>query len=114
MDPLRSYFEAANKKHHLLISVSRHLYATGDGRIKHQKKPFEITLKNVDKAPRDLLVHYLLVDSTTGAFYGEVCTTKVPLIDPVAFLRRAWSHRDKRKFHGMPDLLIVPKAVLAV
>lgn len=65
-----------NQVHHLSVSVSKHIYITGARVLKFQKKPFELALTNVGSAERAHIVHYLVRDHFSGAFYGEICSSK--------------------------------------
>lgn len=100
----------ANEVHQLVVSVSRHLWIGADERIHVQKKPFEISLSKLATAPKRHLVHYLVRDHFSGAFYGEIAVA--PTLPEVReFLVRAWSRKDRLAFCGVPDHLTIPKTV---
>ena len=82
--------EYPNQVHQLSVSVSKHIYVTGAGKLKFQKKKFELDLASVRAADRVHVLHYLIRDHFSGAFYAEICasTSFVPVQD---FLNRAWS-----------------------
>lgn len=100
----------ANQVHQLSVSVSKHIYVTSSGNLKFQKKPFELDLLRVREAERTHVLHYLVRDHLSGAFYGEICSSKdtLPVED---FLRRAWSVKPDYLFCGVPDHITIPKTV---
>lgn len=100
-----------NQVHQLSVSVSKHIYVTGAGKLKFQKKKFELDLASVRAADRVHVLHYLIRDHFSGAFYAEICasTSIVPVQD---FLNRAWSLKLGYLFCGVPDLVFIPKTVL--
>ena len=99
----------ANETHQLLVSISRHLYITGDGVLKYQDKRMEVDLGNYRSSRREHLVYYILNDLFSGNFIFGVATTKkmLPLLD---FLHYAWK-KDKAEAHfwGLPQKLSVPR-----
>ena len=100
----------SNERHQLIVCVSKHLYATKDGRIRYQQKPFDVSLMKVEKAEKVHLVHYLIRDDFSGVFYAEI-HSGTPLIPVEEFLFRAWSQKENYLFCGMPDFISVPKTV---
>ncbi len=99
-----------NQLHQLVVSVSKHITVTKDGRLRFQKKPIEVNLVNVARSDREHVAHYMIRDHFSGAFYGEVChaATLIPIRD---FLIRAWSSKPHYYFCGVPDYISVPKTV---
>ncbi len=100
----------SNERHQLIVCVSKHLYATKNGLIRYQRKPFDVSLMKVEKAEKVHLVHYLIRDDFSGVFYAEI-HSGTPLIPIEEFLFRAWSHKENYLFCGMPDFISVPKTV---
>ena len=100
----------SNERHQLIVCVSKHLYATKNGLIRYQQKPFDVSLMNVEKAEKVHLVHYLIRDDFSGVFYAEI-HSGTPLIPVEEFLSRAWSQKENYLFCGMPDFISVPKTV---
>jgi hypothetical protein len=93
-----------------MVSVSKHLYAIKNGNIRFQKKKFDFSLATMNRSEKEHVVHYLVRDHFSGAFYGEACSSS--LLMPVEeFLIRAWSKKDEYIFCGMPDYLSIPKTV---
>lgn len=99
-----------NQVHQLVVSVSKHLYLTKGGRIKHQKKALDVNLQNVGRSDKEHVVHYLIRDHFSGVFYGEVCSS-LKLMPVEEFLNRAWSQKGEYLFCGMPGHLSIPKTV---
>ena len=99
-----------NQLHQLVVSVSKHITTTKDGRLRFQKKPMEVNLANISRSVREHVVHYMIRDHFSGAFYGEVChaAALIPIRD---FLVRAWSEKPHYYFCGVPDYISVPKTV---
>lgn len=100
----------SNQVHQLLVSVSRHFHAAGDGSIKYQKKPFEVNIKNYHKSKKNHLVYYILRDHFSGNFVFEITTTN-SLISIADFLYYAWHKDTEDHFWGMPDSILVPKLI---
>ena len=67
-------------------------------------------LDGIEDVEREHLVHYVLADHTSAAFYAEVGTSKT-LVNPADFLTRAWSQKPDFFFQGIPENLVVPTAV---
>jgi hypothetical protein len=64
----------------------------------------------VHRSEKELVVHYLVRDHFSGAFYAEACSSL--LLMPVEnFLLRAWSKKDEYIFCGMPEYLSIPNTV---
>jgi hypothetical protein len=100
----------SNEVHQLIVSPSKHYYVTGRGAFKYQKKPFELTLENIDQAEKVHVLHYLLRDHFSGLFYWEMCSSKA-LIPIYEFLFRAWSGKKHHPLYGIPDSMTIPKNV---
>lgn len=100
----------SNEVHQLVVSVSRHLWVGKDGAIRYQQKPFEISLAKLPASSKRHVIHYLVRDHFSGAFYGEFAVSP-DLHDVRKFLTRAWSRKDHLSFCGVPDFLTVPKTV---
>lgn len=98
-----------NYIHQLFITPSKHLYVLKDKPMKWQSKALEVKLDGVEDAEREHLIHYVLADHTSAAFYAEVGTSKT-LVSPTEFLMRAWSQKPDFFFHGIPENVIVPAA----
>lgn len=101
----------SNQVHQLIISVSKHLWVSKDNRLLHQKKPFDVDLRTLNKAVKEHVVHYLLTDHFSGALYGETCTVS-SMIHPGEFLHRAWSQKEDYVFCGLPEMLTVPQSAI--
>jgi hypothetical protein len=99
-----------NEVHQLLITASRHLYVTRDGRVRFQKKVIEGTWKKTKNESRQQVIHYIVRDHYSRAMYAEL-HTRSEQVAPDEFLWRAWSQKDDYPFCGMPDFLILPKSV---
>ena len=99
-----------NYIHQLFITPSKHLYVLKDKRLKWQSKALEVKLDGIEDVEREHLVHYVLADHTSAAFYAEVGTSKT-LVNPADFLTRAWSQKPDFFFQGIPENLVVPTAV---
>lgn len=102
--------EYPNSAHQLFVTPSKHLFVLKDGRLKEQDKAIEVKLEKVASAEREHLVHYIVADHTSAAFYAEVRSSK-QLQSPVEFLRRAWQRKDDYFFHGLPAVISVPAAI---
>lgn len=100
----------SNHVHLLLVSVSKHLYILKDRTLKYQKKKMEFSLKNLQKAERELVIHYLIFDHLSGLLYGEIHSSK-RMIPVEEFLFRAWSKKANFEFCGLPTILSVPKTI---
>lgn len=103
----------SNELHQLLVSISRHLWITGDGRVLYQKKAFDLSLEKLGQSPKNHLVHYLIRDHYSGHFYAEAGASR-NLPSAEAFVFRAWSVKEKHSFQGMPETLSVPSTVARV
>lgn len=102
-----------NHVHQLVVSVSRHLYVTSNGKFKYQKKAFEAKLDRPDSYTKKHIVHYLIRDHFSGLFYVEITDTK-NIFSVFEFLYRAWSRKDHHPLCGIPYALTVPKNVKAL
>jgi hypothetical protein len=100
-----------NYIHQLFITPSKHLYALKDRRLKWQDKAMEVRLDKIEEAGKEHVVHYIVADHTSAAFYAELRTNKT-LMTPMEFLTRAWKEKTDFFFHGVPEHVIVPTAVL--
>lgn len=100
----------SNKVHQLIVTPSKHYFVTSSGIFKHQKKPFEVKLENINKAKKIHIIHYLIKDHFSGLFYWEICSSIAPI--PIyEFLFRAWSKKEKHPLYGMPDYMSIPKNI---
>jgi hypothetical protein len=107
---LRYQSDHSNQVHQLMVSVSKHFYLLKNGNVRFQEKKFDFNLANVKKSEKELVVHYLIRDHFSGAFYAEACPSS--LLMPVEdFLIRAWSKKDEYIFCGIPDSLSIPNTV---
>ena len=97
-----------NQVHLMSVVASKHLYLLADGRIKYQDKPIETKLEKVSESPKNVLVHMVIADHTSGTIYGETFSSR-DMLDPVGFLRRAWNRKEHTFFCGVPEFLSVPK-----
>ena len=79
-------------------------------RLKWQDKAMEVQLVKMEDADKEHVVHYIVADHTSAAFYAELRTSKA-LITPTEFLTRAWAKKSDFLFHGLPEQLIVPAVV---
>jgi len=102
----------ANRVHQLVVSPSKHYYFTKDGRLKEQGKPIEVTLERIAQSGRLHLVHYIIRDHFSGLFYWEVASSG-HLLPIEQFLYRAWTRKSDVALCGVPELLTIPKTVLA-
>lgn len=107
---LRYKSDYPNQVHQLMVSVSKHIYVTKSGRLKHQKKSLDVNLQNVSRSDKEHVVHYLIRDHFSGTFYGEVCSS-LKLMPIEEFLNRAWSKKEEYIFCGLPEYLSIPKTV---
>lgn len=99
-----------NYAHLLFVTPSKHLMVLKDGRLKDQAKAVDVHLEKIASATREHLVHYIVADHTSSAFYAEVHSSR-NLQSPVAFLKRAWQRKEAHFFYGVPEVLSVPAAV---
>ena len=99
-----------NYAHQLFVTPSKHLMVLKDGRLRYQSKPVEVSLGAVSTTPREHLVHYIVADHTSSAFYAETRSGR-SLQSAVEFLKRAWQKKEGFFFHGIPEVLSVPAAV---
>jgi hypothetical protein len=99
-----------NYIHQLFITPSKHLYVLKDRRLKWQSKAMEVKLEGIEQADKEHVVHYIIADHTSAAFYAEVRTSR-SLIEPSEFLIRAWRKKNDFFFHGIPEHVIVPNAI---
>ncbi len=100
----------SNEVHQLLITPSRHLYVLKDGRVKFQKRMIEGGLQESDKNSKDQIIHYILRDHFSLAMYAEI-HTRAERVSIEQFLWNAWSKKNEYPFCGLPDFLILPKAI---
>lgn len=99
-----------NYIHQLFVTPSKHLYVLKDRRLKWQDKAMEVQLDKVEEADKEHVVHYIVADHTSSAFYAELRASKT-LITPIEFLTRAWAKKPDFFFHGVPEQLIVPTGI---
>jgi hypothetical protein len=104
--------EYPNQVHLLAVSVSKHWWIAKDGTLKYQKKPFEVTLRNLPNSGKAHCVVFGLRDHCSGILYCDLASSEN--LPPLAeFLYRAWAPKSNLSFRGMPELLGVPKTVQA-
>ena len=99
-----------NYAHLLFVTPSKHLMVLKDGRLKDQAKAVDVHLEKIASATREHLVHYIVADHTSSAFYAETRSGR-SLQSAVEFLKRAWQKKEGFFFHGIPEVLSVPAAV---
>lgn len=100
-----------NHVHQLSISVSKHYYAGRDGRLKYQKKAFEVSLNDTEAMSKEHLLIYALRDHCTGLFYVELAFATSSLLSASAFLGRAWRPKSEIVFQGIPEVMTIPNTV---
>ena len=109
---MKSYkTDRPNEAHQLMVAPSKHYYLGRDGLLKHQDKPFAITLADVPQATRQHMVTYALRDHCSTLLYAEVCFAPV-LVPLQAFLARAWGSKPHTPFRGVPELLVTSRKVM--
>ena len=86
------------------------LHVRQDDTLEWQEKSFEASLESLSKSKRNHVIHYLLRDHFTGAFYGEVACS-ADIMDAKDFLHRAWSQKKQRPFCGVPNAITIPNTV---
>lgn len=99
-----------NHVHQLMVSVSKHYYISKDGLLKYQRKPFEVTLATLGDQVRAHLVILSLRDHYSGIFFAQIAAGPA-LPDVYSFLRVAWSRKPDHLFHGLPELITIPRSV---
>ncbi len=102
--------EYANQLHQLLVTPSRHITITKDGRLSFQKKALDVNLARLAKSTKQHVVHYIIRDHYSGVFYAELISGS-KLIPVQEFLLRAWSEKEKYPFCGAPEYISIPKSV---
>ncbi|HEX5733373.1 MAG TPA: hypothetical protein VF131_11120 [Blastocatellia bacterium] len=100
----------SNEIHKLLVSVSPHYYILNNGQLKYQKKKIETGLDDIGQSPKNHVVHYLLIDEYSGAFYAEVYPSR-NMIPVEQFLYRAWAKKADHFFCGLPEINLIPKTI---
>jgi len=100
----------SNQLHQLMISVSKHLRLLRNGQVRFQKKKLEYSLHDVGTSEKQHVVHYILRDHFSGAFYGEACSSG-NLMPARDFLMRACSQKEEYLFCGLPQYISVPRTV---
>jgi hypothetical protein len=100
----------SNYAHQLFITPSKHLYVLKDRRVKWQDKAMEVNLEKIEAADKEHVVHYIVADHASAAFYAELSTSKA-LMSPIEFLTRAWRKKPDFFFHGLPEYVLVPTIV---
>lgn len=108
---LRYYTEYSNQVHQLNISLSKHFYCLKDGQVKYQEKPFDINWINFAKTGKTHLVHYIIRDHYSNAFYGEIHQVE-NMISIEDFLFNAWREKNDYQFRGVPKTLLAPRSVI--
>lgn len=102
--------EYPNHVHLMHVVPSKHLFLLADGRLKYQEKQIVNKLEKVGESAKEVLVHMVIADHTSGAMYGESYSCREG-VDPIGFLRRAWSKKEHTFFGGMPEVLCLSRAV---
>ncbi len=100
----------SNQVHQLIVSVSKHLYLIKSGQVRYQNKKFDLTLKTLGQSGKEHIIHYLLRDHFSGAFYAEFHSS-AHLIAAKDFLLRAWSIKNDYVFCGLPEAVTIPRTV---
>ncbi|MBF0185839.1 MAG: hypothetical protein HQM06_15830 [Magnetococcales bacterium] len=109
---IRSYTtEYPNQVHQVVVSVSRHFFIKKDGGLAYQKKPIETSPTKVGMLTRRHVVHYLVRDHFSGAFYAEIHPID-DMSDIAEFLYRAWSRKEVHPFCGIPDFITIAASVI--
>lgn len=99
-----------NHAHQLIVSVSKHFYATKDNVLKYQAKPFETTLATLNDSKKTHLIVMSVRDHWSGMFYAEIALSpNLPSL--TSFLYRAWSPKQDYPFCGIPALISLPKTI---
>ncbi|MGO9246564.1 MAG: hypothetical protein ACLPT4_07450 [Verrucomicrobiia bacterium] len=101
----------ANQVHQLIVSISKHFYILKSGDLVHQWKPMEVKLPKAAQSSREHIVHYLIRDHFSGAFYAEMCSARA-MVPVEEFLYRAWSKKENYFFCGLPFGAIIPNGIL--
>lgn len=96
----------SNQVHQVVISASKHFFIKKDGGLSWQKKPFEVTLAKAPTQLRRHIVHYLIRDHFSGAFYAEVHPAD-QMVSIADFLYRAWAPKDKHALCGVPEFVTI-------
>ncbi len=99
----------SNYAHQLVVSVSKHLYATKTNQLKYQIKPFDISLADLP-GEKEHVVIFALRDHFSGVSYAEVRLSRA-LGTLRSFLANAWGHKPDYPFCGVSELLLLPKAI---
>ena len=97
-----------NHVHQVVVSVSKHLYATRTGQLKYQVKPFDISLPDLP-GEKEHVVIFALRDHTSGIGYAEV-KVRSALGTLTSFFAKAWGSKATHPFCGVPELLLLPNA----
>lgn len=98
-----------NHVHQLFITISKYNYILKNGCLKVQKKPFDVTFKNINDSTKEHLIYCILADHFSSAIYAEVYTSEYPSIDILKFLHNAWSEKDQKLITGKPINIFIPK-----
>lgn len=71
----------------------------------------KVSLLELEASPRRHMVIYSLRDHFSSMFYAEVrFGPELPSI--IEFLARAWSPKKSYPFHGLPEMLILPRTLI--
>ena len=100
----------SNEIHKLLVSASSHYYILNSEEIKYQKKKMDVRLEDIDRSQKNHVVHYLLIDDYSGAFYAEVHPSR-KMIPVEQFLYKAWAKKADHFFCGIPEIILIPKTI---
>jgi hypothetical protein len=103
----------SNEIHKLLVSASSHYHILNSGELKYQKKKMDVRLEDIDRSQKNHVVHYLLIDDYSGAFYAEVHPSR-QMIPVEQFLYKAWAKKADHFFCGVPEIILIPKTVRSV
>lgn len=105
---LTRYCPIPAREQNLIISTSKHLYATKDELLRYQQKEIDPRLPGA----KTLLTRFVLLDVDTGVAYCEVHPAPDG-VDLLGFLARAWSDKPDHPMRGFPQKINVPKIAMA-
>ena len=111
--PLHRYVTThSNQVQQVSVTVSKHLMVLKDGRLKWQWKAIDtVNTRNFRDSRTRHVVHYIIRDHFSGAFYAEV-STSTEFLDIADFLYRAWTAKKASSFSGIPRGLTVAATVM--
>lgn len=104
--PMSFGLPALGEEQNLLLSPSKHLYATKDGTLRWQKKPLDPRLPG-----KQHVLRLVLFDVGSGTMYGE-CHPLATFNDVVGFLARAWHPKREHPMRGLPTRLCVARSTV--